>query len=78
MRERQGDARLDRERRVTAGEDEPQPVVGDGAGLVGVRLVLAASGSLEDGEGGQPLDAVGQPALAAQPVDRAPAGAWSR
>ena len=64
--QRQGDARLDRERRVTAREDEPQPVVRDGALLRGVRLGLL----LEVHEDLEGLDAVGEHALAADPVDR--------
>ena len=44
--QRQRDLRLARQRRVAAGEDEPQPVVGDRLGGVGLS---AASGSSSSG-----------------------------
>jgi hypothetical protein len=64
--EGQGDPGLGRQGRVAAGEDQPQPVVGDG-----VHLGVLAAGRLEQGQGGP---ALGQPALAAEPVDGLVAG----
>jgi len=62
----EGDPGLGRQGRVAAGEDQPQPVVGDG-----VHLVVLPAGRLQQGQGSP---ALGQPALAAEPVDGLVAG----
>jgi hypothetical protein len=64
--QRQRDARLHGERRVTAGEDQAQAVVGDGALLRAPDVVLVAVELHEPVEDGQ---AVLQGALAAQAID---------
>ena len=53
---------------MAAGKDEPQPIVLDCAVLV-LHLVLLA---VDSDELGQTLDAVGDRALAAEPIDRSP------
>jgi hypothetical protein len=64
--QRQRHLRLDRQRRVAAGEDQPQPLVGDGvvvrALVVSVHLVLRPPGQL--------LRVPFQHPVAPQPVDR--------
>src|SRR4051794_24381977 len=57
---------------MAAGEDQAQAVVGDGGLVVGGPLVVvlqAARRGVARGQLGQPADAVGQAALAAQAVD---------
>ena len=64
--QRQRHARGHRERRVTAGEDQAQAIVGDRA-LLGLRAVLLG---VESCQLGQARRAVRGRALAPQPVDR--------
>ena len=66
LAERQPDARLGGERRVAAGEDEREPVVGDRA-----HVVLLGGQRFEPGE---QLGLAREGLLAADPVDRAVAG----
>ena len=68
--QRQRDAGVHRERRVTAGEDEPQSIVRD---VHGVLTWLRVDGSLRRFRRLAPerLDLLGQPVAPAKPVDRA-------
>ena len=64
LAQRQRDLRVGRERGMTAGEDEAEPLVGDRAHVV---LLVGAQGF----EPGEQLRLASERALAADPVDRA-------
>ena len=64
--QRQCDPRAQIERRMAAGEDQPQPVIDDGALLAHRRVLLL----LQAHELGQPLGAPRHRALATQAIDR--------
>jgi hypothetical protein len=66
--ERESDPRRHVQGRVAAGEDQPQPIVGDGAGLGHVVVLVR----VEAHQLGQTLGAIGHRAVAAQAVDRPP------
>ena len=70
--QRERHARRHVERRVAAGEDQPQPVVDDRALVVHGRLLMA--GLLQPCQLGQALGAVGDGPVPAQAIDRAPPG----
>ena len=66
LAQRERDLHVERERRVAAGEDEREPLVGDRAHLVGLRGQRL--------EAGEQRRLVGEDALTPDPVDRAVAG----